>query len=143
MPLKYPSIKVEDFVIGDTLGTGSFGRVRLAEYKKHDPKSKDPKFFALKILKKIEVLSSAARALERARRTLSPLWSNLCTPSRVARSATCPAPSSRSARLLCSLIPNIVVQAPSLSLSLSRLQLARSLLICSRGEYVRAPCRAR
>jgi len=46
--LKEP--KLEDFELLDTLGTGSFGRVRLVMFKE------DQKYYALKILKKSEVI---------------------------------------------------------------------------------------
>mmetsp|Transcript_32991 Transcript_32991/g.65628 ORF Transcript_32991/g.65628 Transcript_32991/m.65628 type:complete len:325 (-) Transcript_32991:729-1703(-) len=46
--LKEP--KLEDFELLDTLGTGSFGRVRLVKYKP------DGNYYALKILKKSEVI---------------------------------------------------------------------------------------
>ena len=48
--LPFPNIALGDFELHDTLGTGSFGRVRLAKYL---PK---PGFYALKILKKSEVI---------------------------------------------------------------------------------------
>ena len=47
-PLK--RINLEDFVIKTTLGTGSFGRVKLMYDHKHN------KFYALKILKKNEIM---------------------------------------------------------------------------------------
>mmetsp|Transcript_48583 Transcript_48583/g.126060 ORF Transcript_48583/g.126060 Transcript_48583/m.126060 type:complete len:338 (-) Transcript_48583:544-1557(-) len=42
--------RLEDFDIGETLGTGTFGRVRLVRHKQTG------KYFALKILKKAEVI---------------------------------------------------------------------------------------
>lgn len=50
MPLKFPSLKLEDVECRATLGTGSFGRVRLCQHKV------DKCFYALKILKKSEVI---------------------------------------------------------------------------------------
>jgi len=54
MPLKYPSIALKDFELLDTLGTGSFGRVRLVKFL-GDGGAPDP-YYALKILKKSEVI---------------------------------------------------------------------------------------
>ena len=54
MPLKYPNISLSDFELLDTLGTGSFGRVRLVKYANAQPA--DGLYFALKILKKSEVI---------------------------------------------------------------------------------------
>ena len=50
MPLKFPELKLSDLEMRATLGTGSFGRVRLIKH------STDSKFYALKILKKTEVI---------------------------------------------------------------------------------------
>lgn len=50
MVLQFPDISLSDFEVRDTLGTGSFGRVRLVKYKG------DGKPYALKILKKSEVI---------------------------------------------------------------------------------------
>ena len=47
--MKYPELKLADLKLDATLGTGSFGRVRLCKHK-------DGKHYALKILKKTEVL---------------------------------------------------------------------------------------
>ena len=47
---KLISPRLTDFEIKDTLGTGSFGRVRLVRYKE------DQQYYALKILKKAEVI---------------------------------------------------------------------------------------
>lgn len=44
-------MQLEDFVIGPTLGTGSYGRVRQVRFK-HRPKE----VYALKMLKKYEIL---------------------------------------------------------------------------------------
>jgi len=49
-PLKYPDIDLSGLKLLDTLGTGSFGRVRLCQV------ATDNKYFALKILKKSEVI---------------------------------------------------------------------------------------
>ena len=54
MPLPYPSISLSDFELLDTLGTGSFGRVRLVKFL-NAPAAK-PTYYALKILKKSEVI---------------------------------------------------------------------------------------
>ena len=43
-------IKLSDIVIGDTLGTGTFSRVRIARHKASG------KYLALKILKKAEII---------------------------------------------------------------------------------------
>lgn len=48
--LKYPSVGLADLELKETLGTGSFGRVRLVKHHA------DNKHFALKILKKSEVI---------------------------------------------------------------------------------------
>jgi protein kinase X len=48
--LKFPDINLDSFELMDTLGTGSFGRVRLVKYKE------DKNYYALKILKKSEVI---------------------------------------------------------------------------------------
>lgn len=48
--MKYPELKLDDLDQHATLGTGSFGRVRLCQHRD------DGKFYALKILKKTEVL---------------------------------------------------------------------------------------
>ena len=37
MPLKYPKIGLGDFEMLDTLGTGSFGRVRLVKFLQAQP----------------------------------------------------------------------------------------------------------
>ena len=50
-----PSMSRSLFTIGDTLGTGTFGRVRLVSYH-HPPLSAKPLHFALKMLKKSEIL---------------------------------------------------------------------------------------
>jgi len=44
------AIKLSDYNIGVTLGTGSFGRVKLAKHKKTG------EFSALKILKKHDII---------------------------------------------------------------------------------------
>ena len=49
---KVRSIKLSDYEMGDTLGTGSFGRVKIAK----DKKTGD--YVAMKIMKKIEILKS-------------------------------------------------------------------------------------
>ena len=49
MAAKFENLTLQDFELLDTLGTGSFGRVRLSKYKP------DSKYYALKILKKSEV----------------------------------------------------------------------------------------
>jgi len=54
MPLKYPKIGLGDFEMLDTLGTGSFGRVRLVKFLQAQPP--DSQYYALKILKKSEVI---------------------------------------------------------------------------------------
>ena len=43
-------IKLEDYVMDRTLGTGSFGRVKLSKNKK------DQNYVAIKILKKSELI---------------------------------------------------------------------------------------
>jgi protein kinase A len=43
-------IKLDDYNVGSTLGTGSFGRVRVAKGKKG--------YIALKIMKKMEIIKS-------------------------------------------------------------------------------------
>ena len=45
-------IKLSDYEMGDTLGTGSFGRVKIAKDKKTG------EYVAMKIMKKIEILKS-------------------------------------------------------------------------------------
>jgi len=50
MPLAYPDLKLADLELRATLGTGSFGRVRLVQH------TQSKKYFALKILKKSEVI---------------------------------------------------------------------------------------
>ena len=52
MTEKVKLMKLSDYTLGDTLGTGSFGRVRLAKNKKTG------EYFALKIMKKIDILKS-------------------------------------------------------------------------------------
>jgi len=54
MPLKYPNISLTDFELMDTLGTGSFGRVRLVKFLQAPAGT--PIYYALKILKKSEVI---------------------------------------------------------------------------------------
>jgi len=54
MPLKYPNISLSDFELMDTLGTGSFGRVRLVKFLQAPTGT--PIYYALKILKKSEVI---------------------------------------------------------------------------------------
>ena len=49
---KVRQIKLSDYQMGDTLGTGSFGRVKIAK----DKKTGD--YVAMKIMKKIEILKS-------------------------------------------------------------------------------------
>ena len=49
---KVRAIKLSDYQMGDTLGTGSFGRVKIAK----DKKTGD--YVAMKIMKKIEILKS-------------------------------------------------------------------------------------
>jgi serine/threonine protein kinase len=49
---KVRSIKLSDYVMGDTLGTGSFGRVKIAKDKNTG------EYVAMKIMKKIEILKS-------------------------------------------------------------------------------------
>ena len=49
---KVKIIHLKDYEIGDTLGTGSFGRVKIAKNRKTD------NYVALKIMKKIEILKS-------------------------------------------------------------------------------------
>lgn len=46
----FKKISLEDFVIKQTIGTGSFGRVKLIFHPKQN------KYFALKILKKSEIV---------------------------------------------------------------------------------------
>merc|ERR1719253_1590826 len=48
--LKYPTVGLTDLEMRETLGTGSFGRVRLVQH------NSDNKYYALKILKKSEVI---------------------------------------------------------------------------------------
>jgi len=45
-----------DFELGATLGTGTFGRVRVAKFLSHEEHPKSNKHYALKILKKSEIL---------------------------------------------------------------------------------------
>ncbi len=52
MTEKVKLMKLSDYTLGDTLGTGSFGRVRLVKNKKTN------EYFALKIMKKIDILKS-------------------------------------------------------------------------------------
>ena len=52
MSEKVKIMKLSDYTLGDTLGTGSFGRVRLVKNKKTN------EYFALKIMKKIDILKS-------------------------------------------------------------------------------------
>ena len=47
---KVRPIKLSDYEMGDTLGTGSFGRVKIAKDKKTG------EYVAMKIMKKIEIL---------------------------------------------------------------------------------------
>ena len=54
MPLPFPSIQLSDFELLDTLGTGSFGRVRLVKYL--PAQSGKTTYYPLKILKKSEVI---------------------------------------------------------------------------------------
>ena len=49
---KVRSIKLSDYEMGDTLGTGSFGRVKIAKDKKTG------EYVAMKIMKKAEILKS-------------------------------------------------------------------------------------
>ena len=49
---KVRAIKLSDYEMGDTLGTGSFGRVKIARNKKTG------EYVAMKIMKKIEILKS-------------------------------------------------------------------------------------
>ena len=49
---KSSKIKLSDYELGDTLGTGSFGRVRIAKNKKTG------EYIAMKIMKKIEIIKS-------------------------------------------------------------------------------------
>ena len=49
---KVRSIKLSDYEMGDTLGTGSFGRVKIAKNKKTG------EYVAMKIMKKVEILKS-------------------------------------------------------------------------------------
>ena len=49
---KVRSIKLSDYEMGETLGTGSFGRVKIAK----DKKTKE--YVAMKIMKKMEILKS-------------------------------------------------------------------------------------
>lgn len=53
MDLRSSKLSVQDFELGKTLGTGSFGRVRFCTYNEGNP-SKD--FYALKILKKQAII---------------------------------------------------------------------------------------
>ena len=47
---KAKRLNLEDYELGTTLGTGSFGRVRIAKDKK------DEKYVAVKIMKKAEII---------------------------------------------------------------------------------------
>ena len=49
---KVRSIKLSDYEMGETLGTGSFGRVKIAKNKKTG------EYVAMKIMKKVEILKS-------------------------------------------------------------------------------------
>lgn len=49
--LKSNHLSVDDFIVGPTLGTGSYGRVKLVRLK-----NKPEDLFALKMLKKYEIL---------------------------------------------------------------------------------------
>ena len=49
---KVRSINLSDYEMGETLGTGSFGRVKIAKNKKKG------EFVAIKIMKKMEILKS-------------------------------------------------------------------------------------
>lgn len=49
--LKSNLVTVDDFVVGPTLGTGSYGRVKLVKLK-----TRPEELFALKMLKKYEIL---------------------------------------------------------------------------------------
>ena len=49
---KVRQIKLSDYEMGDTLGTGSFGRVRIAKNKKTQ------EYVAIKIMKKMEIIKS-------------------------------------------------------------------------------------
>jgi len=51
--MKFEDIQLSDFELRDTLGTGSFGRVRLVKYL---PQKEGNNNYALKILKKSEVI---------------------------------------------------------------------------------------
>ena len=53
--MKFSDLSLADFELRDTLGTGSFGRVRLVKFISNQA-SKGDEFFALKILKKSEVI---------------------------------------------------------------------------------------
>jgi len=53
MDLREKTLSINQFDLGKTLGTGSFGRVRFATYQSGNP-SKD--FYALKILKKSAII---------------------------------------------------------------------------------------
>ena len=50
MPMKFPVLELKDCELRATLGTGSFGRVRLIKHKS------DNGYYALKMLKKSEVI---------------------------------------------------------------------------------------
>ena len=50
MPMKFPALELKDCELRATLGTGSFGRVRLIKHKS------DNGYYALKMLKKSEVI---------------------------------------------------------------------------------------
>ena len=49
---KVRAIKLSDYEMGETLGTGSFGRVKIAKNKKTG------EYVAMKIMKKVEILKS-------------------------------------------------------------------------------------
>jgi len=49
---KVKIINLHDFEMGETLGTGSFGRVKLTKHKKTG------EFVAMKIMKKIEIIKN-------------------------------------------------------------------------------------
>ncbi len=53
MDLRDKQLSINNFELGKTLGTGSFGRVRFATYSPGNPQ-KD--FYALKILKKSAII---------------------------------------------------------------------------------------
>ena len=53
MYLRDQPLSVNDFELGKTLGTGSFGRVRFVTYNKGNA---DKDFYAMKILKKSAII---------------------------------------------------------------------------------------